>query len=62
MTRKNDRMIAMKLIIGEMIFNIVSIYAPQVGCEKEEKDKFWQDRDSSRSDTPDNERVAVAGD
>ena len=53
---------AIKFIIGEMIFNIVSVYVPQVGCEEEEKDKFWQDLDSSWSDIPNNERVAVAGD
>ena len=58
-TRKNDRMVAIKLIIGEMIFNI---YASQVGCEEGEKDKFWQDVDSLWSDIPDDERVAVAGD
>ena len=31
-TRKIDRMVAINLIIGQMIFSIVSIYAPQGGC------------------------------
>ena len=37
---KNDRVIAIKLIKGEMIFNIVSIYAPQVGCKERRKEKI----------------------
>lgn len=28
-----------------MIFSIVSGFAPQVGCELEEKEKFWLDLD-----------------
>ena len=33
-TRKNDRLIGIKLIIGEMIFNMVSIYAPKLDAKK----------------------------
>ena len=61
-TRKNDRMMSVKLIVGETIFNVMSIYAPQKDCEEEEKDKFWQDLDSMWSEIPDDERVVVAGD
>ena len=61
-TRKNDRILAVKVIIRELIFNVISIYAPQAGSAEEEKDKFWQDLDSVYSDIPEDERIVVAGD
>ena len=36
-TRKNDRVIAIKFVIGEMIFNIVSIYAAQSWMRRRRK-------------------------
>ena len=30
-----------KLVIGKQIVNTVSVYAPQVGLNAEEKDDFW---------------------
>jgi len=60
--RKNDRIMLIKLIIGNTIINIMSVYAPQVGCDDEEKDKFWQDLDSMCTEIPDVETALIAGD
>ena len=60
--RKNDRMMAMKLIVGETIINVINIYAPQERCEQEIKDRFWQELDGMLTDIPEDERTVVAGD
>ena len=39
--RETDRMITMKLQVGRMACYIMSVYAPQTGCEEEQKDEFW---------------------
>ena len=32
----NDRLMSVKLGIGDTIINVICAYAPQVGCEEEE--------------------------
>ena len=41
--RTSDRLISMKLEVDGILINFVSAYAPQVGCDKEEKEAFWAD-------------------
>ena len=43
--RVSDRMVYMKLDIEVVMMTVISAYAPQVGCLREEKDKFWTDLD-----------------
>ena len=40
------RLMAIKLEVRESILKIVSAYAPQVNNSMEEKNDFWEDRDS----------------
>ena len=35
----NDRVMSVKLGIGETVVNVICAYAPQVGCEDEEKER-----------------------
>lgn len=39
-----------------------SMYAPQVGCELEEKEKFWLDFDKVMQSIPRSERVVIGAD
>ncbi|RWR73885.1 T-complex protein 1 subunit delta [Cinnamomum micranthum f. kanehirae] len=41
--RSADRIIAIKLVLGEEIVNVISAYAPQVGLGDGHKEKFWED-------------------
>ena len=41
--RISDRLITAKLLIDTININIVSAYAPQVGCTVEEKEEFWEE-------------------
>ena len=38
--RKSDRIMSIKLVVGSEIFNVVSVYASQIGLEEEIKRLF----------------------
>ena len=40
--RISDRIINVKLAYGNSILNVISAYAPQVGCPHEEKSQFYE--------------------
>ena len=43
--RKGDRILLVKLILGQEIFNVISVYAPKVGRDESSKHQFWEDLD-----------------
>ncbi|KAF7697030.1 hypothetical protein C0J45_13436 [Silurus meridionalis] len=43
--RVSDRVMNVKLEFEGLMINVISAYAPQVGCEMEEKESFWSDLD-----------------
>ena len=38
--RKGDRILLVKLILDREIFNVISVYAPQVGLDESSKRQF----------------------
>ena len=38
--RISDRIMTMKLVSGNTMLNIITVYAPHVGCSQQEKDQF----------------------
>ena len=60
--RKNDRIIRLKVCCGGEVLNIISAYAPQVGCTEEEKSNFWSEMDGIMQELEENERVIVGAD
>ena len=60
--RVSDRIMVIKLCMeGEMV-NIACVYAPQAGCEEEEKESFWEEMDQELSGIPAGERLIIGGD
>ncbi|KAK3527989.1 hypothetical protein QTP86_013101 [Hemibagrus guttatus] len=59
--RVSDRVMSLKLEIEGVMLN-VSGYAPQVGCELEEKEKFWSELDEVMESIPTGERVVIGAD
>ncbi|KAG8235812.1 hypothetical protein J437_LFUL014751 [Ladona fulva] len=51
-----------KLEIGRGSTTIVCGYAPQAGCEEEEKNVFWRQLDQVIMEIPENERIIVGAD
>jgi hypothetical protein len=39
-TRQGDMIILLKLLIGDLIFNVISAYAPQIGLNENVKRQF----------------------
>ncbi|KAK3548042.1 hypothetical protein QTP70_003069 [Hemibagrus guttatus] len=57
--RVSDRVMSLKLEIEGVMLNVVSGYAPQVGCELEEKERFWSELDEVMESIPTGERVVI---
>ncbi|MCJ8749442.1 hypothetical protein PDJAM_G00176250 [Pangasius djambal] len=60
--RVSDRVMSLKLEIEGVMLNVVSGYAPQVGCELEEKERFWSELDEVIESIPMDERVVIGAD
>ncbi|KAK3546555.1 hypothetical protein QTP70_027318, partial [Hemibagrus guttatus] len=60
--RVSDRVMSLKLEIEGVMLNVVSGYAPQVGCELEEKERFWSELDEVMESIPAGERVVIGAD
>ena len=60
--RVNDRIIRMKVAWFGENWNIVSVYAPQLGCPQIEKENFWRELDGAIQEVPVMERLLVGGD
>jgi exonuclease III len=61
-TRRSERMMSVKLGMGKSILTVISAYAPQSGCEEEEKDKFWRELEEEFNTIPGNEKAIIGGD
>ncbi|MCI4393350.1 hypothetical protein PGIGA_G00156550 [Pangasianodon gigas] len=60
--RVSARVMSLKLEIEGVMLNVVSGYAPQVGCEVEEKERFWSELDEVIESIPTGERVVIGAD
>ncbi|KAK3524086.1 hypothetical protein QTP70_018009 [Hemibagrus guttatus] len=60
--RVSDKVMSLKLEIEGVMLNVVSGYAPQVGCELEEKERFWSELDEVMESIPMGERVVIGAD
>ena len=61
-SRVNDRIIVIKLMLDGCIFTVVSVYAPQCGLDASEKDSFYDSLMNVTSKLGEKEFVVVAGD
>ncbi|MCJ8736302.1 hypothetical protein PDJAM_G00258210 [Pangasius djambal] len=60
--RVSDRVMSLKLEIEGVMLNVVSGYAPHVGCELEEKERLWSELDEVIESIPTGERVVIGAD
>ncbi|KAF7707519.1 hypothetical protein HF521_018737 [Silurus meridionalis] len=60
--RVSDRVMIVKLEVEGMMINVISAYAPQVGCEMEEKERFWSELDEVVDGVPRNEQLVIGAD
>ena len=60
--RVSDRIMLIKLLVGEVVLTVLSVYAPQTGLEESTKDAFYDSLQTVISELPDNEIVIPCGD
>jgi hypothetical protein len=60
--RFNDRIMLMRLVLGEDVVAVVSAYAPQVGLGEQEKKDFWDRLDEVVGAIPRDEKICIGGD
>ena len=58
----SDRLMAVKLVIGEELVVVISAYGPQTGCEEGVKDRFMEELDELVGKTEEGELLVVCGD
>ena len=60
--RKSDRILLVKFILGREIFNVISVYALQVGLDESSKHQFWKDLDEIVQCILIREKLFIGGD
>ncbi|XP_070024881.1 uncharacterized protein [Nicotiana sylvestris] len=58
----NDRLMTIKLVVGECTLTVVSVYVPQAGLDEEIKRRFWEGLDDIVRSIPLSERLFIGGD
>lgn len=57
----SDRAVMVKLVVGVLTLNKVSVYAPQLGLDTETKRLFLEDMDSLIPRIPTNQKTFIRG-
>ena len=57
-----DRIIAIKIVEGQELINVISVYTPQVGLDTSWNDKFWEDLGNLVQGIAQTEKVFIGGD
>jgi hypothetical protein len=60
--RINERIIVLRVRVGDSVLNLVSVYAPQTGRRMEEKEEFFISLGDALSGVEASERLVVCGD
>jgi hypothetical protein len=60
--RQGDMIVFVKLLVGDLVFNVISAYAPQIGLNESVKMQFWEELDALVSSVPISEKLFIGGD
>jgi len=60
--RRGDRIILVKFVVGDLVLNVISAYASQVGHDESAKRQFWDDLDDMVRAVPIREKLFIGGD
>jgi hypothetical protein len=60
--RQGDMIILVKSLVGDLIFNVISAYATQIGFNESVKMQFWEESDALVSSVPISEKLFIGGD
>jgi hypothetical protein len=60
--RQGDMIILVKLLIGDLVFNVISAYTPQICLNESIKRQFWEQLDALVSSVLISEKLFIGGD
>jgi hypothetical protein len=60
--RQGDMIILVKLLVGNLVFNIISAYAPQIDLSESIKRQFWEELDTLVNSVPISKKLFIGGD
>jgi hypothetical protein len=60
--RQGDMIILVKLFVGDLVFNVISAYAHQIGLNENVKIQFWKELDTLVSTAAISEKLFIGGD
>jgi hypothetical protein len=60
--RQGDRIILVKLFVEDLVFNVISAYASQIGINESVKMQFWEELDALVSSVPISEKLFIGRD
>jgi hypothetical protein len=60
--RQGDKIILVKFLVGDLIFNVISTYAHQIGINESIKMQFWEELNALVSSVPISEKLFIGGD
>jgi hypothetical protein len=60
--RQENMIILVKLLVGDLIFNVISAYAPQIGLNESVKMQFWEELNALVSNVSVSEKLFIGGD
>ncbi|XP_063613540.1 craniofacial development protein 2-like [Penaeus indicus] len=60
--RPSDRLMTIKVLAAKSLINIMSGYAPQIGCEDQEKEEFREQLEQSVREIPEKEEIILGTD
>ena len=59
--RRGDRIILVKLVVDDLVHNVISAYAPQVGHNENTKREFWEGLKDMVRNVPIGEKLFIGG-
>jgi hypothetical protein len=60
--RQGDMIILVKMLVGDLVFNVISAYTPQIRLNESIKRQFWEQLDALISSMPIYEKLFIGGD
>jgi hypothetical protein len=57
--RQGDRIILVKLLVGDLVFNVISAYTPQISLNESIKRQFWEQLDALVSNVSISEKLFI---
>jgi hypothetical protein len=57
--QQGDMIILVKLLIGDLVLNVISAYVPQIGLDESIRRQFWEEFDALVSSVPISDKLFI---